>query len=48
VCLRKLQFSTGFDVVKRYQELARFYRGHQWYEELDLANRQLARLRSTE
>ena len=24
VCLRKLQFSVGFDVVKRYQDLARF------------------------
>lgn len=24
VCLRKLQFSTGFDVVKRYEDLARF------------------------
>jgi archaemetzincin len=24
VCLRKLQFSVGFDVVKRYQDLAQF------------------------
>ena len=24
VCLRKLQFSVGFDVVKRYQALAQF------------------------
>jgi archaemetzincin len=26
VCLRKLQHSVGFDVVKRYQALQRFYR----------------------
>jgi archaemetzincin len=26
VCLRKLQFSVGFDVVKRYEALAQFYR----------------------
>jgi archaemetzincin len=48
VCLRKLQFAAGFDAVKRYRELARFYRSHQWYDELDLANRQLARLRPAE
>jgi archaemetzincin len=24
VCLRKLQFGVGFDVVKRYQDLAQF------------------------
>lgn len=26
VCLRKLQFSTGFDVLDRYRQLLRFYR----------------------
>jgi len=26
VCLRKLQFSVGFDVVKRYEALAQFDR----------------------
>lgn len=48
VCLRKLQLATGFDAVKRYADLARFYRAHQWFDELDLANRQLARVRSPE
>jgi len=48
VCLRKLHFAAGFDAVKRYQELARFYRAHQWFDDLDLANRQLARIRPAE
>ncbi len=43
VCLRKLQFATSFDPIKRYAALARFYRGHGWYDELDFVNRQLAR-----
>jgi archaemetzincin len=48
VCLHKLQLAGGFDAVKRYEDLARFYRAHQWYDELDLANRQLARMRKPE
>ena len=44
VCLRKLHHATGFDPVRRYRELAAFYRRLQWYEELDFVNRQLARL----
>lgn len=44
VCLRKLQLATGFDPIKRYEALGRFYRAHQWYEDLDLVNRQLARV----
>jgi archaemetzincin len=32
VCLRKLQFSVGFDVVQRYEKLAGFY------EAADFAN----------
>ena len=43
VCLRKLHHAIGFDPVKRYEDLARFYRARQWYDELDFVNRQLAR-----
>ena len=43
VCLRKLHHAIGFDPVKRYEELARFYRTKQWFDELDFTNRQLAR-----
>ena len=43
VCLRKLHHAIGFDAVKRYQELAGFYRHHKWYEESDWVQRQLAR-----
>lgn len=46
VCLRKLQFATNFDPVRRYEALARFYRGQKWYDELDFVNRQLARVLS--
>ncbi len=48
VCLRKLQFATGFDARKRYESLARFYRAHRWYDDLDLVNRQLARITKAE
>lgn len=48
VCLRKLHAAIGFDARKRYTDLARFYRTHQWYDDLDLVNRQLARVRSSE
>ena len=48
VCLRKLHAAIGFDARKRYTDLARFYRAHQWFDELDLANRQLARIRPPE
>ncbi len=44
VCLRKLQLATGFDPIKRYQALGRFYRKRKWYEDLDFVNRQLARV----
>jgi archaemetzincin len=43
VCLRKLHLATGFDAGQRYADLARFYRRHTWYDELDWVNRQLAR-----
>lgn len=44
VCLRKLHHAIAFDPAKRYRELAAFYRRHQWFDELDWINRQLARL----
>lgn len=44
VCLRKLQFATGFDPIKRYAALGRFYRRQKWYDDLDFVNRQLARV----
>lgn len=44
VCLRKLHHAVGFDAVKRYEALGRFYRKHRWYEESDWVKRQLARL----
>ena len=44
VCLRKLHYAASFDPIKRYEDLARFYRSHKWYDELDWVNRQLARV----
>jgi archaemetzincin len=44
VCLRKLHHATGFDPVRRYEQLARFYRARKWYHELDFVDRQLKRL----
>lgn len=47
VCLRKLHHAAGFDAVKRYEDLFRFYRRHRWYEESDWVQRQLARIGKT-
>ncbi|HWA26432.1 MAG TPA: archaemetzincin [Lacunisphaera sp.] len=44
VCLRKIYLATGFDPVRRYRDLAAFYRERKWWDELDFVNRQLARL----
>ncbi|HTZ20362.1 MAG TPA: archaemetzincin [Opitutaceae bacterium] len=41
VCLRKLQDSVGFDVVKRYEDLARFYRMEGWIAEAAWVSRRL-------
>ncbi|MDR2980640.1 MAG: archaemetzincin [Puniceicoccales bacterium] len=48
VCLRKLKFciGSGFDPVKRYKELAEFYRKQGWSEELAWTERQLAKAES--
>jgi len=42
VCLRKLQDSVGFDVVKRYEDLARFYRAEGWTAESEWVRHRLA------
>lgn len=44
VCLRKLHHAVGFDAVKRYEDLARFYRRQQWFEDYDWIQRQLGRI----
>jgi archaemetzincin len=45
VCLRKLQFSIGFDVVKRYQALAEFYRAAGFPDEAQWVRNRLRKLR---
>lgn len=47
VCLRKLHHAIGFDPVKRYGELGRFYREQKWFEESDWVQRQLVRVPQT-
>ena len=44
ICLRKLHSAIGFDAVKRYEDLARFYHGQKWYDDYDWVQRQLARV----
>lgn len=46
VCLRKLQFSTGFDVLKRYQDLARFDEQSGFLEEAGWLRSRIETLRS--
>lgn len=43
VCLRKLQHSVGFDPVKRYRELAAFYRDQGWSEDAAWCEAQVAK-----
>lgn len=43
VCLRKLHHAVGFDPVKRYQDLALFYRHHNWEEEAEWCEQQIAK-----
>jgi archaemetzincin len=45
VCLRKLSFITGFDIIKRYEDLAHFYHRQKWFDESDWAKRQLQKAR---
>jgi archaemetzincin len=45
VCLRKLQFSVGFDVVKRYEALARFERAKGLEDEAAWVERRLETIR---
>ena len=44
ICLRKLQHAIGFDAIKRYQDLAYFYRRQKWIEEHDWVARQLEKV----
>lgn len=43
VCLRKVHHSTGFDPIRRYRALGRFYYRQKWFEEFDWVNRQLVK-----
>ncbi|MEI8044385.1 MAG: archaemetzincin, partial [Verrucomicrobiota bacterium] len=45
VCLRKLQFSVGFDVVKRYEALAQFDRQAGLEDEAAWVDRRLEKIR---
>jgi archaemetzincin len=45
VCLRKLQFSVGFDVVKRYEELAQIERQAGLEDEAAWVDRRLEKIR---
>jgi archaemetzincin len=44
ICLRKLQHSTGFDPVSRYQQLAHFYQREKLRPEEMWCERQLAKV----
>lgn len=46
VCLRKLHQSVGFDVIKRNQDLSRFYRRHGWSEAAEWCEQQVAKAKS--
>jgi archaemetzincin len=48
VCLRKLHHAVEFDLIRRYEDLARFYRQQKWYDDLDWINRQLARTKPSD
>ena len=45
VCLRKLQWSVGFDVVKRYEELSKFYQHAGFDDEAAWITRRLQTIR---
>ena len=44
VCLRKLHHTAGFEAMKRYEDLARFYRRQKWFEDYDWVQRQLEKV----
>lgn len=46
ICLRKLHHTIGFDAMKRYEDLARFYRHQKWFEDYDWIQRQLEKIPS--
>jgi len=43
ICLRKLHCNVQFNAVTRYEELARFYRRHDWDDDAYWIDRQLAK-----
>lgn len=47
VCLRKLQYSIGFDIVKRYEELGIFYRKYGFDEEAQWVVKRLKYITAT-
>jgi len=47
VCLRKLQYSIGFDIVKRYQGLNEFYRKNDFNEETPWVEKRLKYIAGT-
>lgn len=44
VCLRKLAFATGFDPVRRYEQLHEFQEKHGWNDEAAWTRRQLEKV----
>jgi len=46
VCLRKLQSSIGFDVVKRYEALVKFYQAAGFADEAQWVHKRLGKLKS--
>lgn len=45
VCLRKLQWSVGFDVLERYRALERFSHAASFSDEAEWFSRRIAKLR---
>ncbi|MBI5382611.1 MAG: hypothetical protein HZA31_11980 [Opitutae bacterium] len=48
VCLRKLRYSVGFDLVKRYRDLEKFYRSAGWEDDAAWVQRRLKKLAAAE
>jgi hypothetical protein len=44
VCLKKLRWNIGFDVVKRYRKLAAFYKKHNLKAEAEFIAKRLAEI----
>jgi archaemetzincin len=46
VCLKKLQWNIGFDVIKRYEELEKIYQANELTPEADWITKRLAKIKS--